>query len=253
VARQRPTAARRGPIPKTAKPAKASSGGGGPRRRGTARAPDSRARLVAAAADVLRESGYRAASIDAVLARSGVAKSNLYYHFPSKLELACAGVDHWLEDPDLPVLMGTLADERLRGLDRVRRWIELFAELSGKDGGPCGCRFGMLAAEEDLPEPLRIRVEGALRSLRQAVAAALQAGVRDGSARPEIDCDRVAASILAAAQGGGLAGRLARDSDRIVSCCDGMLDLIAAAGPAGSPGATATATASPSAPEPARA
>jgi len=217
VVRQRPPASQKVAVP-----------GGGPRRTAT-RSPDARARLVAAAAEVLRESGYRAASIEEVLARSGVAKSNLYYHFPSKLELACAGVDAWLEDPDVPVLMGALSDERLRGLDRVRRWIELFAELSGQDGGPCGCKFGMLAAEEDLPEPLRIRVEGAMRSIRQAMTAALQTGVRDGSVRPDIDCERVAVSILAAAQGGGLVGRLARNSDRIVTACEGILDL--AAGP----------------------
>lgn len=192
------------------------------------RAPDARARLVAAAAAVLRESGYRSASIEEILARSGVAKSNLYYHFPNKLELACAGVDQWLEDPDGQLLMAALADGRLRGLERVRRWIELFAELSGKDGGPCGCKFGMLAAEEDLPEPLRIRVEGAMRSIRQAMAAALQTGIGDGSVRDDIDCESVALSILAASQGGGLVGRLARNSDRIVAACEGILSLIAA-------------------------
>ncbi|HVP30300.1 MAG TPA: TetR/AcrR family transcriptional regulator [Myxococcota bacterium] len=191
------------------------------------RAPDARARLVAAAAAVLRESGYRAASIEEVLARSGVAKSNLYYHFPSKLELSCAAVDHWLDEPEVPVLVGALADERRSGLERVRRWVELFAELSAKDGGPCGCKFGMLAAEEDLPEPLRVRVEGAMRSIRHSMVAALEAGIRDGSVRPDLDCERVALSILAAAQGGGLVGRLARNSERIVEACEGILALAA--------------------------
>jgi len=223
MVRARPNASRK-PVP---------TGGGVPRR--PPRSPDARARLVAAASGVLRESGYRAASVEEILARSGVAKSNLYYHFPNKLELACAGVDQWLEDPDGQLLMAALADERLDGLARVRRWIELFAELSGKDGGPCGCKFGMLAAEEDLPEPLRIRVEGAMRSIRQAMTAALQTGIRDGSVRPDLDCESVGLSILAASQGGGLVGRLARNSDRIVAACEGILSLVAAPPPAASP------------------
>lgn len=196
--------------------------------RSASRAADARARLVVAAAAVLRESGYRAASIEAVLARSGVAKSNLYYHFPSKLELACAGVDHWLDGPEALELVGSLCDERLCGLDRVRLWVERSAARSGQDGGPCGCKLGMLCAEGDLPGPLRIRVESALRSVRHAMAAALRTGTRDGSVRPDVDCERVALSILAAAQGGGLMGRLARDAHQIVAACEPILALAAA-------------------------
>lgn len=47
----------------------------------------SRARLLKAATDILVEGGARAVTVDAVAERSGVAKSTMYRHFPSRTEL----------------------------------------------------------------------------------------------------------------------------------------------------------------------
>ena len=46
-----------------------------------------RARLLAAARDLLEEGGYAAASVQAIAERTGVASGALYRHFPSKAEL----------------------------------------------------------------------------------------------------------------------------------------------------------------------
>jgi AcrR family transcriptional regulator len=47
----------------------------------------SRAKLLAAATEILVESGPRALTVDAVAERSGVAKSTLYRHWPSRAAL----------------------------------------------------------------------------------------------------------------------------------------------------------------------
>jgi AcrR family transcriptional regulator len=46
-----------------------------------------RERLLAAAAHVIEEGGFRAASVAAIAVRAGVAAGTLYRHFPSKAEL----------------------------------------------------------------------------------------------------------------------------------------------------------------------
>jgi AcrR family transcriptional regulator len=51
------------------------------------RAARSRARLLAAATELLVESGPRAVTVDAVAERSGVAKSTLYRHWGSRTDL----------------------------------------------------------------------------------------------------------------------------------------------------------------------
>jgi len=50
----------------------------------------SRAKLLAAATDLLVESGPRGVTVDAVAERSGVAKSTLYRHWSSRDELLVA-------------------------------------------------------------------------------------------------------------------------------------------------------------------
>ncbi len=44
--------------------------------------------ILTAAAGVFEERGYRAATISEILARAGVTRGALYFHFPSKEDLA---------------------------------------------------------------------------------------------------------------------------------------------------------------------
>jgi AcrR family transcriptional regulator len=60
-------------------------------------ARDTRAALLDAAAAVLRRSGARGLTLNAVAADAGVSKGGLLYHFPSKAALLDALVDGWNE------------------------------------------------------------------------------------------------------------------------------------------------------------
>ncbi|TIP57248.1 MAG: helix-turn-helix transcriptional regulator, partial [Mesorhizobium sp.] len=51
------------------------------------RRTNSRDRILAAAADVARESGPGSLSLDAVASRAGVSKGGLLYNFPTKAKL----------------------------------------------------------------------------------------------------------------------------------------------------------------------
>lgn len=54
----------------------------------------SRARLLDAATELLVDGGPRAVTVDAVAEESGVAKSTLYRHFPSRTDLLVAVLNH---------------------------------------------------------------------------------------------------------------------------------------------------------------
>ena len=200
---------------------------------GTARAAGSgidpnlgaRERLVMAAAQVFAESGYRSASLDGILKRSGVAKSNFYYHFEGgKLALACAAVDTWLEILAASPLVKVLGDTRIPGLERLERFAHNFEAACA--AGPYGCPFGMLAAEDDLEPELRERLCSAFHCMEGALAGAIRAGIEDGSIRREVSIDRTATSLLAAVQGAGLLGRATRCEHRVLNCALPILDLI---------------------------
>ena len=47
----------------------------------------SKERLLASARELIHENGFQQTSVDEILKKSGVTKSNFYYHFKSKEEL----------------------------------------------------------------------------------------------------------------------------------------------------------------------
>lgn len=71
----------------------------------------SREQILAAAIDLLREVGYGGLTIEAVAARSGVAKSTIYRHWSSKAGLVAAAFDRAHEqDPQAPPPPGPVRD-----------------------------------------------------------------------------------------------------------------------------------------------
>ena len=59
---------------------------------------DTRAKLLDAAATVIRRDGAQALTLDAVAAEAGVSKGGLLYHFASKRALLDALVGRWLDE-----------------------------------------------------------------------------------------------------------------------------------------------------------
>jgi AcrR family transcriptional regulator len=63
-----------------------------------AQRPNSREKILAAAADVARESGPGSLSLDAVASRAGVSKGGLLYNFPTKAKLMQGLVEGYLRE-----------------------------------------------------------------------------------------------------------------------------------------------------------
>ncbi|MFD6994261.1 ScbR family autoregulator-binding transcription factor [Streptomyces sp. NPDC059943] len=77
------------------------------------RAIRTRQTILTAAAKVFEERGYRAATISEILTTAGVTKGALYFHFPSKEDLAEGVIseqDHQLPVPERPCKVQQLVD-----------------------------------------------------------------------------------------------------------------------------------------------
>lgn len=162
---------------------------------------DSRARLLAAAAKLFSERGYRGASVDEVAAEAGFSKGALYWHFASK------------ED-----LLHTLIEERLR--DRMQWMLDRMREAPPEvdAGREVGGRYMQLLSED--PELVLLMVEYWLMAVRdpklrkryaerqaawrQALAEALK--VRQSRrGTPEVGIPTIEAATAFLALGSGLA------------------------------------------------
>ncbi|MFF3729099.1 ScbR family autoregulator-binding transcription factor [Streptomyces sp. NPDC002476] len=110
-----------------------------------ARAIQTRRSILVAAAAVFDERGYSSATISEILARAGVTKGALYFHFSSKEDLALGVMDVQLDSNPLPQLtklqelvdQGMLLAHRLRNEPLVRASVGLAMDqaVEGLDRG----------------------------------------------------------------------------------------------------------------------
>jgi AcrR family transcriptional regulator len=78
-------------------------------------APDTRARLIAAAREIICEVGLKQARMEDIATRAGVSRAAVYYHFNSKGELAAAIADDVFQRLTVTV-RSALADGPLDGV-----------------------------------------------------------------------------------------------------------------------------------------
>lgn len=150
-----------------------------------------RERIVAAALEQVAEGGYRAAGVQAVAARAGVATGTVYRHFPSKAELF-AEVFRRATQREVDVVSALLAARARPARERIAEALEAFARRA---------LAGPVLAYALIAEPVDPAVEAERlafrRAYRDVFAAALREGVDSGELRPH-DCEVVAAAIVGA-------------------------------------------------------
>jgi AcrR family transcriptional regulator len=92
---------------------------------GDPRPARSRARLLDAAAALLRAGGPSAVTVDAVTRRANVARATLYRHFPSANDLVAAAFMSLIPPPPMPPESSTLREQLIA---IVVEWAESIAE-----------------------------------------------------------------------------------------------------------------------------
>ena len=187
-------------------------------RRLTARGAKTRARIVAAAADLMYIQGVGGTTLDDVLAATGVSKSQLYHHFDGKDALVRAVID----------LTGERVLERERNalghvstLPGLRRWRDALVQNNALRHGAYGCSLGTLASEvsdnDDLARETLSQLFGEWRELLAGVLRRLQ---DNGMLSSEASVDQLSTGLMGAVQGGYILAQTARDVTPMATSID---------------------------------
>ena len=166
------------------------------------RSPEKKSRILTAAREVCTEGGYEAARMDEIARRAGVSKGTLYNFFESKEALLLATV--LAAHQDYVVVLPAVEDASLDVRERLAALIESLA-----DGFEGIVRHNTLAHQAwsvVLGSPaLRQELLSALREIYsgyfEQLQSILEAGVRSGVLRPEIDIPVVATNWIAVYNG----------------------------------------------------
>lgn len=155
--------------------------------------------LLQSAFQEVYRSGFQSASIDNILASTGVTKGALYHHFDSKESLGYALIEE--------VIAGITRDKWLRPLARAADPIDtLIGIVEGTSVRPKdirgGCPLNNLAQEmSPLDEGFRKRLGRVFHAWQEAIAAALSRGQSEGTVRHDLDARETAGLLIAMYEG----------------------------------------------------
>ncbi len=191
----------------------------------TARGTATRARIVAAAAELVRARGIANTSLDAVLEASKASKSQLYHYFADKDDLVLAVIQRQTES-----VLGAHESHlrKLNSLAGLRRWRDAVVELTRQNDCAGGCPLGSLvSALAESPRPRALLADSFARweAFLATGFAAIQA--RAGT-KPRADPQDLAVAMLAALQGGLLLAQTMRSTRPLELALDMAIDSVAA-------------------------
>jgi AcrR family transcriptional regulator len=182
----------------------------------TTRGQKTKARIVAAAAELMYKRGVTATSVDDVLAASGVGKSQFYHYFSGKTQLVEAVLYHQLDR--------VLRDQGrfdVATWDGIQGWLNSLLAQQESRGFSGGCPLGSLVAEvADQDIRLQTVAAAAFTRWEDELASGLRALQEQGGLRADADPEMLAEETLASIQGGYLlstAKRAARPMRNAIS------------------------------------
>lgn len=187
------------------------------------RNPDlTRQRILDSAFAEIYRHGFRAASVDRILADTGLTKGALYHHFPNKAALGYAVVEE---------LIG--GHIRSTWLEPLEASDDPITALSGLVGGmteeqisqmcDCGCPLNNLAQEmSPVDDEFRKRIAAVFTMWREGIADRLRRGQSDGLVKKDLDCEQAASFVVAGIEGASGLAKNARDPKVLHACIAAM-------------------------------
>jgi AcrR family transcriptional regulator len=187
---------------------------------------DARERIVLAAAELLRERGAAATTLDDICVASATSKSQLYHHFGDRDAIVLAAVE--------AQAAGLLADQQraladVRDVEDLQRWRDALVARNALDDGRYGCVLGSLTTQlSDRSESARAVLEDAFNRWGDLLASCLERLRVAGRLDPQANVRRLAVGIVAALQGGYILAQAARDSQSLADALDMALARVRA-------------------------
>ncbi len=187
---------------------------------------DTRDKILFAAYKEIHVNGFQAASLNNILAQTGVTKGALYHHFKSKTDLGYAVVDE--------VIARRIHLSFIRPLEDLDDPLEGFIDMIRHAGATfsmtdieLGCPLSVLAQEmAPIDEGFRTRLTQIYEQWHQSIAEVLRRARDAGSIIDDVDPDILAVMIAATLEGSLSAAKVAQDLDKLHRCGAGLIQFL---------------------------
>ncbi len=168
--------------------------------------------------------GFRAASLNRILATTGLTKGAVYHHFPNKQALGYAVVEEILEKMVAEIWTQPLsrAENPIDCLQNIKAG---FYDQVDLDLILLGCPLNNLSVEMSFEdEGFRLRIQRIYDNWRSTLTAALFRGQEKGYVRPEADPEAAASFVVAGVSGIWSLVKSSQNQATLTKCLEGMAD-----------------------------
>ncbi len=181
-----------------------------------------RKKVIDTAQRLMRRYGYKGTGIREILEESRVSRSNFYYHFASKRQLAEAVIAAWKEN--LQQVFVSIREREPGARQSIELFVQTFIDTQMDDAFAV-CPFGRLALELGESEPeLHELINGVFDEFHREVARLIQQGIDNGEFKQSTDAEVLANALLVAIQGGIVLSHAQGHAKAMMMSCRYILD-----------------------------
>lgn len=187
----------------------------------------SREKVIEVATGLFHRKGYQPTSVDEILVGSGVSKSNFYYHFKTKEDLALSILDISISQFESEVISRTLGENSLSPKNRLLKFYDRVTTFHRGLKCSGGCPFGNLAIEmSDINEKFRTRLSAFFKRWEEAIEGCIREGIENGDFRNDINPTLAAGLILSQLEGAIMMAKTYKTLDPLANGAQTVLKLL---------------------------
>lgn len=187
---------------------------------------DTRAKILMAAFREIHLNGFQAASLNNILAHTGVTKGALYHHFPNKTELGFAVIDE--------VIAALVHRNFIAPLSGAENPLQALIDLVQKAGNTLsmedislGCPLSNLAQEmAPIDEGFRLRLNHIYQLWYEAIYDSMMLAREKDLLMDEVDAEQAAVMIVATLEGCLNAAKISQDMEKLFCCGAGLIQYL---------------------------
>ncbi|OBH30870.1 TetR family transcriptional regulator [Mycobacterium sp. E342] len=181
-----------------------------------------RARIVAAASELMLRRGVARTTIEDIQEAASISTSQMYHYFADKSDLVAAVIDF---QTDRVLGVQHLGLDRIHSIEDLRRWRDIMVNLVQSLGCAGGCPIGSMANELSEADPVaRAQLARSFAQWENMIHDGLVAISARGELAEGTDIERVALAMLAGIQGGLLLSQVRRDTAPLEAAVDTMIE-----------------------------
>ncbi|MBI4388135.1 MAG: TetR/AcrR family transcriptional regulator [Candidatus Omnitrophica bacterium] len=176
---------------------------------------------------LISDRGFSQISVDDILRESNVQKSNFYYHFRTKEDLAIAVLDEMMQKVDEEIWQGILQDKSLSPKQRLDKLIEKLVSDFETAGGKIGDPFGNLISEVNShDERFQVKVNDYFIRYSSFLEGVIHEGIEEDEFHQSLIPREAAEAILSQIQGAYLLSKAYQDPGALRRNIEFLINVI---------------------------